>query len=250
MTWDSLPAQLRGFADELARQPETADTANALMGFHSKFVDQWSKGRAISARDLPIPVPRDQGLHPVGCKPIQAFLSFAFELGDCEPGFPDLAVFQVRVESLYGIPSATIDLQDHWRVDTDTFANPRRIRPEGATQPKEPHPYYHFQRGGHAQDQFANQPFFVPGQNLPGKEGWKALGQGPSPRIAMLPMCPILAIDFSIAEHNGLIWRRLRDVPEYANFVRHAQERLWAPFFDALNDQKQRRLWLGAILLS
>jgi hypothetical protein len=177
-------------------------------------------------------------------------LSFAFELGECDPGFPDLAVFQVRVESLYAIPSGTVDLQDHWRVDTDTFANPKRVRPEGAKQSKEPHPYYHYQRGGHAQDEFAGQPNFVPGQDLPATQKWKALGQGPSPRIPVLPMCPILAIDFSIGEHNGLIWRRLRGEPEYANFIRLAQARLWEPFFAALADPKQRRFWLGPFLLN
>lgn len=249
MTWDSLPAQLRGFADQLVRQPETIDTANALMAFHQKFVGQWQQDRKISARDVPIPLPRNQGLHPVGCTPVHAFLSFAFGLGDCEPGFPDLAVFQVRVESLYAISSGTIELQDHWRVDTDTFANPRKPRPEGAKQAKEPHPYYHFQRGGHAQDQFVGLPYFVPGQDLPPTQQWKALGQGPSPRVPVLPMCPILAIDFSIGEHNGLVWRRLRGEPEYANFVRKAQDRLWTPFFEALADGKQRRFWLGGVLL-
>jgi hypothetical protein len=63
-------------------------------------------------------------------------------------------------------------------------------------------------------------------------------------------MCPILAIDFAIGEHNGLIWRRLRGTPEYANFIRHAQKRLWKPFFDALADEKQRRFWLGPVLLT
>jgi len=249
MSWDSLPAQLQSFADELARQPETAATANALRAFHTKFVSLWRDEKKISARDVPIPVPRNQGLHPVGCTPVQAFLSFAFELGDCDPGFPDLAVFQIRVESLLEIPSGTVELQDHWRVDTDTYSNPRRERPEGAKQAKEPHPYYHFQRGGHAQDEFAGQPFFVPGKDLPTAQAWKALGQGPSPRVAVIPMCPILAIDFSIAEHNGLVWRRLRDTPEYATFIRISQDRLWLPFFDAIADKRQRRLWLGPTLL-
>lgn len=250
MTWDNLPAQLQSFADELARQPETARTANALRGFHSKFVTHWRDKGSMSARDIPIPVPRNQGLHPVGCRPIEAFLSFAFELGECDPGFPTVAVFQIRVESLLEIPSGTVELQDHWRVDTDTFANPRRVRPEGAKQAKEPHPYYHYQRGGHAQDAFVGQPDFVPGVSLPPSNDWKALGQGPSPRVAVIPMCPILAIDYSIAEHNGLVWRRLRDTPEYSSYIRNAQDRLWTPFFDALQDRKQRRLWLGPTLLS
>jgi hypothetical protein len=249
VTWDNLPAQLRGFANELAKQPETANAGNALLSLNQKFIADWCNGK-VTARDIPIPVPRNQGLYPVGCKPIQAFLSFAFALGDCDPGFPDLAVFQVRVESMYAIPSRTIELQDHWRVDTDTFANPRRKRTPGTKPPKEPHPYYHYQRGGRAQDDFTNRPYFVPGPSLPATQNWKALAHSPSPRVPIPPMCPILAVDFSIGEHNGLIWRRLRGTPEYANFVRAAQQRLWGPFFEALNNEKQRRFWLGPILLS
>lgn len=249
MSWDSLPHQLRGFADELANQTETVGTASALRSFSAKFLSGWRDNGRIEAIDIPIPVPRNQQLHPVGSWPVQAFLSFTFELGDCDPGFPDRAEFQVRVESLYAIPNRAVHLEDHWRIDTDTFSNPRSARPPGWKPSKEPHPYYHYQRGGHAQTNFASQPFFVPGPSLPPTQDWKGLAQAPGPRVAVPPMCPLLAIDYAIAEHDGLIWRRLRGRAAYAAYIRQAQERLWVPFFEALRDQAQRRFWFGPLIL-
>jgi hypothetical protein len=73
--------------------------------------------------------------------------------------------------------------------------------------------------------------------------------QSPGPRIPLLPMCPILAIDFAIGQHDGLVWRRLRGVPEYLRIVQNAQMRLWAPFFDALSSPDTRRRWVGPFLI-
>jgi len=62
-------------------------------------------------------------------------------------------------------------------------------------------------------------------------------------------MCPILAIDFAISQHNGLVWRRLRALPEYQRIVQNAQIRLWTPFYDALASFQTRRRWIGPLLI-
>jgi hypothetical protein len=62
-------------------------------------------------------------------------------------------------------------------------------------------------------------------------------------------MCPILAIDFAISQHDGGVWRRLRAVPEYLGIVEKAQLRLWTPFFDALTSRQGRRRWIGPLII-
>jgi len=72
--------------------------------------------------------------------------------------------------------------------------------------------------------------------------------QSPGPRIPMLPLDPILAIDFCLSQSDGLIWRRLRNLPEYLSVIEDAQTRLWQPFFEKLQETAFRKMWLGPLL--
>jgi hypothetical protein len=249
MVWDRLPTELAAFAEQLGKERSTERTADFIRTYYAKFDHDWRTCRTLRSEvdGAPIPPPRDQGLHPTGCSVSEAFLQFDFHLGeiseDTENVFPRRADFQVRVLGRLDLPDSIVELEDHWRVDTHFYA--------GAGEPKEPHPHFHFQRGGHAQDGFAALDGFVPGAALParGSESWRGLLQSPGPRILFPPMCPILAIDFAIGQHNGLVWRRLRAIPEYQRIVQNAQLRLWTPFFDALISPQTRRRWIGALLI-
>jgi hypothetical protein len=155
---------------------------------------------------------------------------------------PARAEFQVRVTGAASFRHCIVELEDHWRVDTHAF-------PE-EPPPREPHPFIHFQRGGHAQDAFSGKPNFVPGHDLPAKQDdlWRSLLQSPSPRIPFPPLCPLLAIDFAIGQHDGTVWQQLRARPEYLTVIQSAQARLWDPFFSALAEPTVRRRWIGPLL--
>lgn len=255
MTWDGLPYELERLADGLRRERETSPSADFLYQEAGRFRYEWQAYRSLTATKLPLPVPRNQGLHPVGCGLDAAFLSFRFVRGD-DAIVPTQADYQVLVEGHLVTDTAIFELQDHWRVDTDTYAPPPAEdgSDEGAGQAqegKESHPLFHFQRGGHAQDAFAQSERFIPGRET-GLEGvrWRALLQSPGPRIPALPMDPLLAIDFCIAQSDGVVWRRLRNSPEYLTLIEDAQSRLWIPFFDALQNRPFRRRWLGPVALT
>jgi hypothetical protein len=248
MVWDRLPAELAELADQLRNEPSTEQTADFIYTYRGKFESDWRAGRSLrtEVEGAPIPPPRNQGLHPNRCSVSEAYIQFEFHLGSIAEdadNFPQRADFQIRVVGTLDLPDSLVELEDHWRVDTHLYA--------GAGEPKEPHPHFHFQRGGHAQDGFAARGGFVPGEALPprGGESWRGLLQSPGPRIPLPPMCPILAIDFAIAQHDGLIWRRLRELPEYLGIVQKAQQRLWTPFFDALASFKTRKRWIGPLLI-
>jgi len=250
MVWSRLHDHLAEFADKLRREPATARTAEVLYTYGSLFRNDWKKGRTIKSPEggVPIPPPRDQGLHPHGCTVREAYIHFEFELGSVaqtpQHVFPKLADFQVRVLGNLKLSHCEVGLEDHWRVDTDRYAI--------ASRPREPHPYFHFQRGGYLQDGFAGQDGFVPGHALPASTAatpWRGLLQSPGPRIPLPPMCPVLAIDFTISQHDGTVWRRLRENPEYHAIVRAAQARLWTPFFDAMASHDLRRRWFGALIV-
>jgi hypothetical protein len=247
MAWGRLPAELAELANQLRNEPSTERTADFIHTYRGKFESDWRKSKVLKseAHGAPIPPPRNQGLHPTGCNVSEAYIQFEFHLGDITEDagnvFPRQADFQVRVVGSLDLPGSLVELEDHWRVDTHLNA--------GAGEPKEPHPHFHFQRGGYAQDWFAALDGFVPGKSLPSRDSWRGLLQSPGPRIPLLPMCPILAIDFTIGQHDGLVWRRLRGVPEYLRIVQNAQMRLWSPFFDALSSPDIRRRWIGALLI-
>jgi hypothetical protein len=242
-----LPDELERLGSALRREPGTVATADSIDTNLGRFRNQWTnlqvRGDAIS-----LPIPRNQGLHPPGCELHAAYLDFQFEWRE-DDDVPWRAEYQIRVEGLLDAGSALFELQDHWRLDTDMYAPSRKLAGEDASNPsKEPHPLFHFQRGGYAQDAFASTDF-VPGQLSTIQGYWKALMQSPGPRIPMLPLDPVLAIDFCLSQNDGLVWRRLRNVPEYLIAVETAQARLWRPFFERLQDPSFRRSWLGALIL-
>jgi len=226
MMWGELPGQLARFATMLRREADTRRTAEFIETASGRFQADWWATRSVSAQRMPLPLPRDQGLHPVGCEIQGCYLSFRFEQSD--DGVLRRAEFQVQVEGLLIAGDTLIELQDHWRIDSEVLAPPRHpTEQENITEGREPHPSFHFQRGAHAQDAFAAMEGFVPARHVDLGEGsWRGLMQYPAPRIASLPFDPVLAIDFCIAQNDGPLWKRLRNVPEYFAVIEEAQSRL------------------------
>ena len=243
----SLPDEMERMSAALRREPATQATADALDTNMGRFRSQWTKDRQMRGNQLPLPVPRNQGLHPNGCELQASYLDFQLEWKE-EEGTPWRAEYQVRVEGYLDAGETLFDLQDHWRLDTDMYAPSRRTIVDGGNPSKEPHPLFHFQRGGHAQDAFTAADFLPAAPcNIAGV--WRGLMQSPGPRIPVIPLDPILAIDFCLSQNDGTIWRRLRNFPEYFDLVESAQARLWLPFFAQLQDQKFRRTWFGPSML-
>lgn len=243
-----LPDELERLGAALRQEPETVPTADSIDTNLGRFRNQWTTNLQARGDALPLPVPRNQGLHPTGCELQAAYLDFQFEWKE-DSVLPWRAEYQVRVEGLLDAGDALFELQDHWRLDTDMYAPSRRQAAESASNPsKEPHPLFHFQRGGHAQHAFAAAGF-LPGTPCTIAGEWKGLMQSPGPRVPMLPLDPILAIDFCLSQNDGLIWRRLRNLPEYFSVIEDAQVRLWHPFFEKLQDPTFRRSWIGPSLL-
>lgn len=243
MNWSILPSEIEELADALQSQDETQDTAADLARDQAKYRATWSRSLSVTTRGTPIriPPPRNQGLHPRLCQVGEAWIDFEFELAARDAALPKVADMQVRVKGLVDIHSGPVEVEDHWRVDTDRYVQ---------SAPREPHPSFHFQRGGHAQDAFAAHPLFVPGDQLPAPVGgfWRGLMQSPSPRLPIPPMCPVLMIDFALSQHDGNIWQRLRARADYARVIARAQTRLWNPFFDSLAHGAARRKWFGSIV--
>jgi hypothetical protein len=243
MAWESFTRDLAEFATQLLNIDSTRRSGEVLLSMQGAFENSWRTRRVVkSDAPIPIPPPRDKGLHPHNCKVVGAELLFSFSRNGIadDAELPTVAEFQVRVTGSADYNHCMVDLEDHWRVDTHNFSG----------DPREPHPLIHFQRGGHAQDAWAGKSNFVPGPDLPEKDDfWLSLLQSPGPRIPFPPFCPILAVDFVIGQHDGDIWNRLRYVPEYRALVAAAQDRVWTPFFEALRNNATRRKWLGPMLL-
>lgn len=244
--WDAFPKELCNLARVLLRHAETERTGIALLGMEQAFSFDWKNRRLLTSNiSFPIPPPRNKALHPHGCTVTDAELKFIFVLGNNIESvlIPEQSDFQVKVIGHAEYDVALVELEDHWRVDT-------HIHTDGPP-PNEPHALVHFQRGGHAQDSFASGPNFLPGMNLPAlKDGiWASLFQSPGPRVPFPPFCPILALDFTIGQHDGLLLNKLRSEPEYQEIIHRAQTRLWLPFFNGLAQQANRKRWLGEMLL-
>lgn len=125
---------------------------------------------------------------------------------DAEDCFTDL-VFNIRVETANKESICT------WHFD-------RHIHSAEGIDPKEAHPLYHFQHGGHAM-----------------KEIVGSLGKVlllPAPRIAFPPLDATLAVDFLLSNFAGSAWQELRNNHEYAKLLREAQERYWKPYIARL----------------
>jgi hypothetical protein len=233
-------------AECLGKLSETEPTANALLTRSGAFASTWRQNQTLrtGGPGIRIPGPRTKALHPQACEIIDAELAFIFTLGDRidEMPMPAQSDFQVRVRGYAEYQAASVELEDHWRVDTDLVADGKSL---------EPHPKFHFQRGGHAQDAFVQRHGFVPSAHLPPNTAgsWFSLLQSPGPRVPFPPSCPILAIDYVIGQHDGTVHRRLRANPDYRAIVTRAQSRLWVPFFEKLATSKElRRSWLGDML--
>jgi hypothetical protein len=245
MTWENFLDDLQEFANALDSCEQTEATASSLRRISGHIQNTWQIDQsAVSGpAGIEIPPPRNKAMHPRHCRPDSSSLHFSFLLGDGfeERALPIQADFQVRVSGYLEAQNSIVELEDHWRVDSHTFPN--------IEDANEPHPYFHFQRGGHAQDEFSDHPRFLPSTELPDNDdaSWRGLMQSPSPRIPMAPYCPILAIDFAISQHDGQIWRRLRNDIQYLSVVRRAQDRLWNPFFAALINPQFRSLWMGPV---
>lgn len=243
-----LPDELERLSTVLRREQATEATAGALDTNMGRFRSQWINSHQINGSQLPLPVPRNQGLHPTGCQLQASYLDFQFEWKEGSQ-VPWRAEYQVRVEGYLDAGNALFELQDHWRLDTDMYAPCRgEVAGVNPNPSKEPHPLFHFQRGGRAQNSFASADF-LPANPCSISGMWKGLMQSPGPRIPVFPLDPILAIDFCLSQNDGLVWRRLRNSPEYLNLIESAQTRLWVPFFAQLQDQKFRRTWFGASML-
>ena len=128
MTWAELPGDLARLADPLDKEPATARTAHFLRTYQGLFRHNWKTGKFLkSSEGAPIPPPRQQALHPTGCKVDDAYLHFEFQLEDsAEEGryvLPIKADFQVRVVGHLEFSHCSVELEDHWRVDTDIYAD-------------------------------------------------------------------------------------------------------------------------------
>ncbi|MEO5713852.1 MAG: hypothetical protein ABIT37_10235 [Luteolibacter sp.] len=242
-----LPGRLYKLEALLRPRAATRTTADFLKQQRGNFQSQWAGDKSIRAKGLPLPLPRGQGLHPTGCILGASSLSFHFRAGK-DGDRPALAEFQVSISGLLEAGEATIELEDHWRIDAE--GEPKVVAGQPAKEGREPHPRFHFQRGGHAQDAFAAAQGFVPSANTPlGKGEWRALMQYPGPRIPSLPFDPILAIDFCIAQNDGPLWKQLRATPEYHHLIEVSQLELWKPFIARLNEPRGRRDWLGPVVV-
>jgi hypothetical protein len=249
MSYAELPGRLQRLERVLRRLPETRRTAEFIQSQQANFERQWRKDRMISARSLPLPRPRAQALHPVGCEISECFLSFKFQLGSEEKPLKH-ADFQIRIVGNLLTDDALIELEDHWRVDADVDYVEKKGSKQPANEAREPHPSFHFQRGGHAQDAFVERAGFVPSAHTQlGAGEWKALMQYPGPRMPTLPFDPVLAIDFCVAQNNGSLWKRLRGQPEYFNVVKATQTELWKPFIEGLATPAARKKWLGPMVV-
>jgi hypothetical protein len=107
-----LPAKMTRIADALRREPETRRTAEFIVVQSRRFLDEWKTHRKLSAERMPLPLPRDQGLHPVGCQLHDCHLSFCYEETD-NSYLPDCVEFQVQIEGLLLAGSSLIEMQDH-----------------------------------------------------------------------------------------------------------------------------------------
>ena len=236
-----ITTDLREFATALKREGKTSATAEALLTIAGSLNAAARSGRNLVG-EVPLPLPRAQGLHPQRTQLQSAELRFKF---GCPIGTDDLAVeqllveIQVRVSGQLQIPGGAIALEDHWRIDTQAAAAPGH-------PPREAHPLFHFQRGGHAQDAFAAGPGFAPGPALlPAGGPWRGLMQYPGPRIAVPPMCPVSAIDFAVSQHDGPLWRSLMGNPDYSQVIERCQGRTWQLYMQGLLDATRQKGLLG-----
>lgn len=236
-----ITVDLRELATALKREGKTDATADALTTLAGSLNAAARAGRNLVG-EVPLPLPRAQGIHPQRTQLRSATLRFNF---GCPTGAQVIAVEQLAVEiqvcvtGQLQIPGGWVELEDHWRIDTQAASTPGH-------PPREAHPLFHFQRGGHAQDAFAAKPGFAPGPTSLAAGGpWRGLMQYPGPRIAVVPMCPVSAIDFAVSQHDGPLWRRLMGNPDYARVLERSQNRTWQLYLNGLLDAARLKGLMG-----
>ena len=234
---EEVARDLNELQSALRSDSQTEQTADAIATIIGAINAALRTGKEL-AGDLPIPLPRNQGIHPPNTRMFEARMRFRF-LAPRSNAVVEKIVseIQVCVRARLDVNGMSVDLEDHWRVDT---------QPQQPGTPREAHPLFHFQRGGHAQDAFARVHGFVPGPAMT-QSGiqWRGLMQYPGPRIPIMPMCPTAAFDFVLAHHDGPLWRRLMNIPDYANVVGRCHGRLWQLYEAGLRDAPTRRVLLG-----
>ncbi|MFN4205498.1 MAG: hypothetical protein ACK4HG_03825 [Agrobacterium albertimagni] len=230
-------------AEPLARRGETEHTAAAIQSMSGALRGAKRSNSPLIGR-LPVPLPRNQGLHPKKTELVEAEMSFNFHIQTFENVRVEdiFCEIQVCVRGLVDVGGILVELEDHWRIDTQ-----KHSAEDGGRAPREAHPLFHYQRGGHAQDEFAAHEGFLPGPVLPKLEGLRALMQYPGPRIAVMPMCPTLALDNVLSQHDGPLWRNLRDIPEYHNLVAQQRAMMWELYDAALRDETRRSALISAV---
>jgi hypothetical protein len=98
-------------------------------------------------------------------------------------------------------------LRTAWHVDTHVHLQQRDI-----------HPRFHFQFGGERLDKI--------------DESIRAILIPEAPRLPILPMDAVLAVDFVLSHYFGALWRELRDSePRYRRLIRGATLRYWTEYF-------------------
>lgn len=236
---------IRDFQDlyqPLHREAATQPTADGIVTLADAIQAAARRGKPARGQ-IAVPIPRNQGIHPPHTSMTGAEMSFSFNVPTLDRPIEVEDIFcevQVCVRGRLQLDVGDVVLEDHWRIDTQAKPDPKK-------PPREGHPLFHYQRGGHAQDRFAGQPGFVPGPAIQAvQRELRGLMQYPGPRVAVMPMCPTSALDLVISQHDGPLWRRLMGRPEYAITVGRCQDRIWAMYADALGDAKRRRALLRA----
>jgi hypothetical protein len=116
----------------------------------------------------------------------------------------------------YAYNSGGVELKAAWHFDRHLI-NTKKDHPHLTD---DIHPLYHFQFGGTRMS------------NLADRLGDTLLVD--PPRLMHPPMDGLLAIDFVLANYDGITWKSLRDDPAYANLMAPQFERIWKPYFDAM----------------
>jgi hypothetical protein len=200
--WAQAFTELDRLAVLLERRSSTIDTAAGLRSAiaaaraHASATFADDKGRRYRSMRLgriPIVHPSDGGLHPPGAQLRKAATNILFECWDETKGherFGDERLDRIRVTDVQVLVQGVVRygerdvvVEDHWRVDTHHFPG----------DPIDPHPWTHYQRGGHAQDIFSAGHGFLPGACLTDSlfeqdVHLRGLMQTPAPRIACPPL--------------------------------------------------------------
>lgn len=199
------------------REIDTLDLGREIENCSWQLRAAAKAGLSISGQ-LSVPPPRNQGVNPKGTRILESTLYFKFSNANHPQSISEIehisCEIEVAVRGMLDVRGTLIDLEDHWRIDTHpvtAYKSDPNSKP-----PREAHPLFHFQRGGQRLDDFANDSGFVPGEAALGATvKLRGSFQHPSPRIPVLPVCPCLAVDMVLSQHQGPAWRRLSNDPDY-----------------------------------